>query len=198
MPRRSIDDTEEKDRTWWIDQAEGLDLIYAATSFEAKRWTRTADQETRQALYDHHLRHYTESKVVDILNSTPVLDALAILGDESKHQFFKLQQQLHRTLFCEHCGASEITGPQGSHTCDGIKGSMWIDPTPYLEATAQARSFPGLLTTPITVPKILVKGDSSPEFIVTVGIFRYFESLSTPMIELLYREMSRRYESIAC
>ena len=82
-PRRSIDDTEEKHRKWWVDQAEGLDLVYAATSFEAKRWTRTTDRESRQALYDHHLRDYTESKVVDILNSKPVLDTLAGLGDES-------------------------------------------------------------------------------------------------------------------
>jgi hypothetical protein len=112
-PKRSVDDTEQKHRTWWLDQAEGLDLVYAATSFEAKLWTRTADQETRQALYDHHLRHCTEPKVVDILNSKPVLEVLAILGDESKHGFFNLPKQFHRILFCEHCGASDITGPQG-------------------------------------------------------------------------------------
>ena len=60
-------------------------------------------------------------------------------------------------------------------------GLVWIHPTPYLQATAQAGSFPGLLGPITSVPKILVRSDSRPEFIVTVGMFRYIESLTIPM-----------------
>ena len=123
-PRRSIDDTEEKNLKWWLGQIEGVDLVYAVTSFEAKRWTGIADQDIRQGIYDNHLRAYTEGKVVAILNRKPVIETLEILGNAAMSQFYKLPKKLHQVLYCVHCGASDVAGPQGSHTCEGVKDSM--------------------------------------------------------------------------
>ena len=124
MPRRSVDTTTEDHRQWWLAQKEGLNMVFAASSFESMLWTREADPEARQAIYDRHLREYTESRVVEILGNQPVLDILETLANESSSEWYKLPKKLHQVLFCLHCSASGVTGPQGAHSCDGMNDSI--------------------------------------------------------------------------
>ena len=231
--------------------------MIAVSSFEVKLWTRKGSLEERQALYDNHQPEHTENRVVDIMGAKPVLERL---DGEDMTQYFKLPKNLHRVLFCVHCGTSGVTGPQGAHVCDGVKESMeligrtsererwetvegddldlgrkrdrsmkrmkrsrdpklgvlsfkvvfgrelfhhidsldmsgvnaetlaernlvWLDPTPYLVGALQAGLYTGLLQEPIAVPNILFHKLSSPQFIVTVGVYRYIQTLETPMTE---------------
>jgi hypothetical protein len=99
-------------------------MIYGASSFDCKLWMREGDSAQRQALYDLHLRQYTESKVAEIVNAKPIISAIEHLAREEMSEFYKLPKKTHQILFCVHCAASDICGPQGAHTCSGVAETM--------------------------------------------------------------------------
>lgn len=58
---------------------------------------------------------------------------------------------------------------------------IWKDPRAAMEGVSTV--YPVVLSTlPETVPPILVHADRTPDFTVTLGIYRYIESLTTSMI----------------
>lgn len=121
MPRRSCDDTEEQHEEWWMEQREGLDLVWTVHSYEIKKWMRTATSSTRQGLYEKHLRAYTEAKVVEIVGLKTPLQMLETLGTESNHACYRLSKKLNQWLLCAHCGACRSASSQGNHTCEGVE-----------------------------------------------------------------------------
>jgi len=63
-----------------------------------------------------------------------------------------------------------------------ISRIIWKDPRAAMEGVSTM--YPVVLSTlPETAPPILMHADSTPDFTVTLGIYRYIESLTTSMID---------------
>lgn len=124
MPRRSIDTTLVEHRSWWLNQREGLDLFWAAKGFDSSMWMRLADHDTRQNIYDTHLRAHTESRIQAIRSSKSSIEMIETISKLSSLENYNLPSKLNQIIHCQLCGVTGCGGPQAAHTCDQVNAKI--------------------------------------------------------------------------